>query len=70
MELETNNKEINITKEDFQHYEAVRASGITNMFDVKTVEQLSGLDREKIMAIMNNYTELMKEFPDVRKDEV
>ena len=44
-----------ITKEEFQAYEAVRLSGATNMFDVNMVEQLSGLDRDTISEIMKNY---------------
>ena len=49
-----------ISKEDYEAYESVRQSGVTNMFDVRTVMQLSGLDRQKIMAIMKNYTEARK----------
>ena len=61
-------KEIEITKEDFEDYEEVRMSGITNMFDIKKVEELSNnLTREKIKAIRSNYEKLMKEYPNVRK---
>lgn len=59
---------VSISKEDFQDYEDVRASGATNMFDVRTVEMLSGLPREKIMTIMKNYGELNKKYPDVRRE--
>ena len=58
-----------ITKEQFEDYEAVRSSGVTNMFDVKTVERLSGLTREQCLEIMKTYSELKKQFPDVRKGE-
>ena len=58
---------MDITKEEFEAYERVRASGITNMFDVRTVQTLSGLTKEKILAIMQNYGKLMKQYPDVRK---
>jgi hypothetical protein len=51
-----------ITKEEFQAYEEVRASGVTNMFMVKTVCDLSGLERAKVMAIMQNYDSLEKQF--------
>lgn len=57
----------NITKEDYEAYEAVRASGVTNMFAIRTVEKLSGLDRETITAIMHNYSALKIKYPDVRK---
>lgn len=56
-----------ITKQEFEAYEKVRVSGVTNMFDVRVVQALSGLSREKILAIMKNYEELMKKYPDVRK---
>ena len=38
-----------ITKEQFEAYVDVQMSGVTNMFDVKTVGQLSGLEKEQIM---------------------
>ena len=43
---------------EFEAYEEVRTSGVTNMFDVAKVEELSGLSREKIVAIMKGYNEL------------
>jgi hypothetical protein len=56
-----------ITEQEFEAYERVRASGVTNMFDVKTVEKYSGLSREKIFEIMKTYNELMEQYPEVRK---
>lgn len=56
-----------ITKEQFEAYEKVRASGVTNMFDVAVVESLSGLEKETIMEIMKTYGTLMQKFPDVKK---
>ena len=56
-----------ITKEQFEAYEEVRASGVTNMYDVGFVENLSGLDRETIRAIMKQYSDLNDKYPDVRK---
>ena len=50
-----NNKMTKITQEQFEAYEDVRVSGVTNMFDVKTVGRLSGLEKEEIMEIMKNY---------------
>ena len=58
--------EMEITKEQFQAYEEVRQSGVTNMFDVITVENLSGLDRKTIMRIMKEYGKLNEKYPDVR----
>ena len=62
MDNNINNNKLNkmekITQEQFEAYEDVRVSGVTNMFDVKTVGQLSGLEKEEIMSIMKNYGEL------------
>lgn len=52
----------NISKEQFKAYEAVRESGITNMFAVNVVEELSGLDRKTILEIMKNYSALRKQY--------
>ena len=51
-----------ITKENFEAYVDVQMSGVTNMFDVKTVGQLSGLEKEQIMSIMKNYGELKDKY--------
>ena len=45
----------NITQEDFDAYENVRQSGVTNMFAVNTVSDYSGLSKDKIVSIMKNY---------------
>ena len=58
---------LDISKEDFIAYEEVRVSGITNMWDVDVVMLESGLDRDKIMCIMKNYSKLMEVYPGVRK---
>jgi hypothetical protein len=55
-----------ITKKDFEAYEEVRSSGVTNMFAVTTVSQLSGLSKDKILEIMKTYEGLMKKYPGVR----
>jgi len=44
-----------ISKEDFDAYEAVRQSGVTNMFDARMVGSLTGLTLGQIMKIMKNY---------------
>ena len=49
---------MNITQDEFDAYEDVRQSGVTNMFDVSTVSDYSGLSREKIIDIMSNYETL------------
>jgi len=56
------NKMTEITKEQFEAYVDVQMSGVTNMFDVKTVGQLSGLEKEQIMTIMTSYGELKDKY--------
>ena len=51
-----------ITKDDFLAYEDVRVSGVTNMFAVNTVKQLTGLSKEQILEIMRNYSELKRKY--------
>jgi len=52
----------NITKEQYEDYEAVRVSGVTNMFAVGTVCDLSGLSRDEVKTIMKNYSALKEQF--------
>jgi len=58
-------KKVDITEEDFKSYVRVQKSGKTNMFDIKYVCELSGLEREKVIAITENYEDLTKEYPNV-----
>ena len=51
-----------ITKEQFEAYVDVQESGVTNMFDVKTVGELSGLEKEEIKTIMKSYGELKEKY--------
>lgn len=51
-----------ISKEQFDMYESVRESGVTNMFAVSTVSELSGLDKNIILAIMKNYGSLREQY--------
>ena len=43
------------TREEFEAYVDVQRSGITNMMDIKTVREISGLGRPKIIEIMEKY---------------
>ena len=52
----------NITQEEFDSYEKVRQSGVTNMYAVSTVSDYSGLSKDKIISIMENYSELNTKF--------
>ena len=51
-----------ISKEEFLAYENVRVSGVTNMWAVNDVCELSNLDREQVMFIMKNYSKLKDAF--------
>jgi len=51
-----------ITKEQFSAYVRVQKSGVTNMFDVRTVCLLSGLDRTEAIQIMGEYSALQSKF--------
>jgi hypothetical protein len=51
-----------ITKEEFEAYLRVQKSGVTNMFLITAVAELSGLTREKCLYIMQNYDKCMEQF--------
>ena len=52
----------NITQDQFEAYLDVQMSGVTNMMDVRTVSEFSGLEKEDIMTIMKNYGELKEKY--------
>lgn len=56
-----------ITRAQFEAYERVRESGVTNMWDARVVSMLSGLTKEQILTIIENYEELLKKYPNVRE---
>lgn len=60
------NKVTKITKEDFAAYARVQRSGVTNMLDIKVVSKLSGLSKEKILCIQENYRNVSKRFKFIR----
>ena len=51
-----------ITQEQFEAYVNVQMSGVTNMWNVKLVGELSGLEEEEIMTIMKNYGQLKEKY--------
>jgi len=53
---------IEITKDEFMAYEGVRRSGVTNMFAVSVVMKISELSKEKVLKIMENYSELAEKY--------
>lgn len=44
-----------MTKEKFQKYVGVQKSGVVNMWDVKSVMELTDLSKEEVFDIMKNY---------------
>ena len=58
-----------ITRKQFVAYEKVRQSGLTNMFAVNTVCDLSGLEREEVKQIMQDYSALKEKYPLSATDE-
>ena len=53
---------MDITKDQFDAYERVRQSGVTNMFAVNTVSALSGLTPDTVVAVMKQYGELADKY--------
>lgn len=53
---------VEVSKKQFLAYESVRRSGVTNMFMVTTVSELSGLAKETCIAIMEQYSKLAKKY--------
>lgn len=56
---------IEITREDFEAYVQVQKSGVTNMWAVNFVCDLSGLEREQCFYIMKHYDELATKYPGI-----
>ena len=52
----------NITQNQFEAYVDVQMSGITNMWNIKLVSEISGLEEKEIMIIMKNYSELKEKY--------
>ena len=53
---------MNITKEEFERYESVKKSGVTNMNLINSVCDLSDLERDKVLYIMKNYADLINRY--------
>ena len=51
-----------ITAYEFAQYETCRASGVTNMFDITNVMNITGIDKQTIMDIMSNYDYLRAKY--------
>ena len=53
---------VDISILDFIKFEDCRDSGVTNMFDIKNVIRFTGLNKEQIIYIMENYSELKDKY--------
>ena len=53
---------VNVDMLDFIKFLDCRDSGVTNMFDLRNVTALTGLNKEQIMYIMENYSELKDKY--------
>ena len=51
-----------ISSQDFKRYQSVRNSGVTNMYALTTVSELSGLSKDKLLIIMSLYDELTEKY--------
>ena len=46
-----------ITKKDFLNYVDLQNEGCINMFDIKGVIDITGLNRDKVLLIMKKYSQ-------------
>lgn len=51
---------MSVSKEAFIAYEAVRESGVTNMYDTRKVSFYADIADEDVMYIIKNYSSLAK----------
>ena len=54
-----------ITEHQFASYVTVQESGITNMWNVSLVTELTGLTKDQCIDIMKNYEKYSKRFASV-----
>ncbi len=57
-----NKRKMEITKADFEAYKEVQESGVTNMWAVNVVCDISGLERNQCIDIMKNYGKYEEQF--------
>ena len=53
---------VNVDMLDFIKFLDCRDSGVTNMFDITTVKSITGLSKEQIIYIMENFSELEEKY--------
>lgn len=69
MKQDIRNPLFEITEDKFRAYEQVRQSGVTNMFNVELVCELTDLTSMEVHHIMKHYSQLAKAFPNVVNTE-
>ena len=69
MENKLRNENEPITEEEFKAFEAVRVSGVTNMWAAQVVAELSGgiLTRKRTVKVIEQYEAQMEKYPDIRR---
>lgn len=53
---------IKITEEQYMQFEEVRVSGVTNMWDTRTICEFTDLTGDQVREIRKNYSELREKF--------
>ena len=53
---------VNVDMLDFIKFLDCRDSGVTNMFDIKNVMRFTGLSKEQIIYIIENFSELEEKY--------
>ena len=56
------------TKEQFAAYVRIQFLGLWNMFSQES-QEASGLDKATYIAVMKNYSQLAKLYPEVLKED-
>jgi len=51
-----------MTKQKFESYVSVQKSGVTNMWNVALVSQISGLTEDECLDVMKNYSEYKEKY--------
>jgi len=57
-----------ITEDQFEAYEEFRTEGTTNMMNLSKVSDGTGLDRDTLLAIMQNYNYLSRKYPPMERE--
>lgn len=53
-----------MNKEKFESYVEIQKSGVTNMWFIDVVSELSGLDRDEVLDIIKNYGKYKEKYGD------